>query len=71
MMGFARVIANDLARDFRVGIAAELDALANKVGANAVRVHKRAIVRKRDEHLSMADIWGWALVQLPMPPLVE
>ena len=51
MMGFARVIANDLARDFRVGVAAEFDALTNKVGANAVRVHKRAIVCKRDEHL--------------------
>ena len=31
MMGFARVIANDLARDFRVGVAAEFDAFANKV----------------------------------------
>ena len=51
MMGFARVIAYDLARDFRVGVAAEFNALANKVGADAVRVHKRAVVRKRDEHL--------------------
>ncbi len=51
MVRLARVIANDLARNLGIGIAAEFDALANEIGANAIRVHQRAVMRQRDEHL--------------------
>ena len=47
----ARVIANDLARDLGIGIAAEFNALADEVGSDAIRIYQRAVVGKRNKHL--------------------